>query len=318
VGFSAGAISLGIEVGENQGTVSRSATGGTELSVSKGSTASLQGSGLRAGSTVQVFLPLSGGRSEQLAQIPVSADGTFAGDASFAQQPTDVPLPVGKNVLQLVSVDENGDQVVLEMTVNISQGQPAPEFNRRDGVIPTMGPGQSGATSGGEPIDIVITPVSEQNLAVIEGDGWSMEVNVLSDQGGVGAGDGGALLTLVRNEPLAVSGDGFMPGTRADVWLFSEPTLLGTVVIDEDGQFVGEFTVDPRMIPVGEHTLQLQGVGDDGYVRAANMGVVVEDSASSTSDDVSGGLGMLWWVFLAIIAIVLALVVMVLVRRRGR
>jgi len=69
----------------------------------------------------------------------------------------------------------------------------------------------------------------------------------------------GATLKLVRDETALVSGSGFMAGTRADVWLFSEPTLVGTALIDANGEFTGEVSIDPNLIPAGEHTLQLQG-----------------------------------------------------------
>ena len=107
-----------------------------------------------------------------------------------------------------------------------------------------------------------------------------------------------------------------MPGTRADVWLFSDPTLLGTVTIDENGEFTGEFIVDPNMIPVGEHTLQLQGVGEDGYVKAANLGVVVDDAAEVMPTAVESGLGFIWWIIAAIVLI--AVVIVFLASRRRR
>jgi hypothetical protein len=39
--------------------------------------------------------------------------------------------------------------------------------------------------------------------------------------------------------------------------------------------------VDSNFVPTGDHTLQIQGVGDDGYVRAASLGVVVDDLAAT-------------------------------------
>ncbi len=54
-----------------------------------------------------------------------------------------------------------------------------------------------------------------------------------------------------------ISGNGFMPLSRADVWLFSDPTLLGTIDIDENGELSGDVYIDGRVVPVGGHTLQL-------------------------------------------------------------
>ena len=310
----AGAVNLGVKVQEDQGQISEAPDGTTEIAVRKGAAATITGSGFRPGATVQVFMPLQGDNAKELTRIPVEPDGSFDGSAPFATRPGDAPLPIGKNVLQLVSVDNDGNQVVVEMAVNIAQGAPAPEQNRIDGVIPNMTPGQSVATSGGEPVPVRITPVAEQKLAVVEGDGWSMAVNVAAEDGGVEPSEGGALLKLVRNESALVSGSGFMPGTRADVWLFSDPTLLGTVTIDENGEFTGEVNIDPNMIPVGEHTLQLQGVGEDGYIKAANMGVLVDDPVEAAPTAVEQGLGLIWWIIAAIV--LLALIVVLIASRR--
>jgi len=284
--------------------------------VKKGASATITGTGFKPAATVQVFLPLDGDNAKELTRIPVAADGSFDGSAPFATKANEAPLPVGKQVLQLVSLDNDGNQVVVEMTVNIAQGAPAPEANRIEGSIPAMAPGQSIATSGGEPVPVTITPVSDQKLAVVEGDGWSMAVNVNSDQGGVEPAEGGALLKLVRNETALVSGSGFMPGTRADVWLFSDPTLLGTVTIDENGEFTGEVNIDPNMIPVGDHTLQLQGVGEDGYVKAANMGVLVDDPAEAVTDTATASLTFLWWIVAAVLVVLVLVAILVSRRRR--
>ena len=312
----AGNLSIGVSVQENQGQIREFAEGTTEIEVTKGSSALVSGTGMRPGSTVQVFLPLRGSNAKELTRIPVTSDGSFDGSATFATRSNEAPLPIGKNLLQLVSLDENGDQLVVEMTVNIAQGAPAPEQNRIAGVVPTMSPGQSIATSGGEPVPVTITPVSDQKLAVVEGDGWTMAVIVTSDQGGVEPADGGALLRLVRNESAMVSGSGFMPGTRADVWLFSDPTVLGTVTVDENGEFTGEVNIDPSMIPVGEHTLQLQGVGEDGYVKAANMGVLVDDPTTAANTTGEQSLTFIWWVLAA--TLLAALMIWLLVARRRR
>jgi len=314
--MSAGNLRLGVTVLEEQGEISRESDGSTQIDVKKGSFASFSGTGFRPAATVQVFLPMNGRNAKELARIPVAADGSFDGSAGFATRPNESPIPIGKQVLQLVSVDGAGNQVVVEMTVNVAQGVPAPEANRIEGVIPTMRPGQAIATSGGEPIPVTITPLIDQKLAVVEGDGWSMAVNLNSSEGGVEPADSGALLKLVRNETAMVSGSGFMPGTRADVWMFSDPTLLGTVTIDENGEFVGEVNIDPNMIPVGEHTLQLQGVGEDGYVKAANMGVVVDDPVDSAADTAAASLTFLWWIIAAVMVFLVLAVILVNLRRR--
>ena len=306
-GFSltAGVLNLGLQVQQDQGVVRQNGTGGTEVEVRKGSTTALTGSGLLPRSTVQVFLPLQGTNAMEVARIPVDETGAFSGDAVFATRVNERPMPIGRQVMQIVSLDENGQQSVVEMTINIAQGSPAPESDRTVGEVPTLTPGQSMATNAGEPEVVRVTADSAVKSATVEGDGWTMSVNIEGASGEVSqSGEGGALLQFVRDEGILVAGGGFMPGTRADVWLFSEPTLLGTVDIDENGEFSGTVMVDGNVVPVGDHTLQLQGVGEDGFVRAANLGVTVSDAVAEVTTEEAAG-GLLWWLWVLLILLAL-------------
>lgn len=319
-GFSlrAGVLNLGLQVQQDQGVVRQNNTGGTEIEVRKGSTAAMSGTGLLPRSTVQVFLPLQGSNAKEVARIPVDETGSFSGDAVFATRANERPLPIGRQVMQIVSLDEDGQQSVVEMTVNIAQSAPAPEPDRTAGATPTLRPGQFLATNAGEPEIVTVVPVPEDRQARVEGDGWQMAVDIPSANGSVAPSDeGGALLQLVRDETAVVSGSGFMPGTRADVWLFSEPTLLGTVDIDENGEFSGDVNIDANVVAIGEHTLQLQGVGEDGYVRAANLGVVVNDTAAEATTEEAAG-GFLWWLWLLVILVALILWFVIWRYRRNR
>lgn len=303
----AGALSLDVQVQQNQGTIKTSNDGKTELEVRKGSSTTISGSGVRPLSTVQVFLPLQGTNARELARIPATGSGTFNGQAVFANPTQGAPLPIGQQVLQIVSVDPGGRQAVVEMKVNIAQPAPAPEPNRQAGQLPDLNPGQSIATEAGVPVPVTIQAIEQQREALIQGDTWSMSINVPSANGEVTKTESGALLKFVQNETVFVQGDGFLPGTRADVWLFSDPTLLGTVEIDENGNFSGQIAVDGKFVPIGEHTLQVQGVGDDGYVRSANLGVVVEANPISPTSLTNSiwvyaflavGLVGTWWFYI--------------------
>ena len=127
--------------------------------------------------------------------------------------------------------------------------------------------------------------------------------------------NGELVLKLVRDEETVVRGKGFKPKTRADVYLYSEPTLVGSVTIDEEGVFFGEFKLDPELIAVGNHTLQVQGVGTDGYVKTANMGGVVEDSPSPIAD-IQEETGWWWW-WLLLLPLIITLL-LIFVRRTAK
>ena len=307
-----GGLSISLRLPVGAGNVAQQ-NGTTETSIVAGSNISLAGSGLRPGSFAQVFLPLGGGQdSVELGRYEIGEDGTFSSDVPLDTLPfSSMPIPIGPQVLQMVSYDEDGNQIVLDLLVNVTQPLPAPEFNRSIGEIPGLLPGNSLATRAGIPVPLTVTGLADQNLVVFDGDGWSIGLSVVNDSGTVEPTEGGASLRLVRDAPFEISGDGFMPGTRADIWLFSDPTLVGSVIVTDTGEFFAEVLVDANFVPVGDHTLQLQGVGEDGYVRSANLGVSVSDNIISPE---TVGTFAPWW---ALIFIGLGLVLFGSLRRWG-
>ena len=277
-----GTVALALDV-TGAGEVRTTTGTAPEVRVARDSVARTSGGGLLPGTQVQAWLPLSGSDARPVVILPVAEDGTFTGDLPFDgrtdRQTDGRPLPIGRHVLQLVGVDAAGEILIIEQTITIEQPAPAPEPDRNAGAPPTLSPGASIATNAGVPEAVTIVPVPEVRQARVEGTGWTMAVDIPSADGRVEPAEGGgALIELVEEDFAEVSGDGFLPGTRADVWLFSTPTLLGTVTIGPDGSFSG--LVPVTGIATGEHTLQLQGVGRDGYVRAANLGVAVVPRAA--------------------------------------
>jgi hypothetical protein len=88
---------------------------------------------------------------------------------------------------------------------------------------------------------------------------------------------------------------------------------MATITVGEDGTFSTDFMIDSTYIPAGEHTLQVQGVGEDGFIKAANLGVLVQEPSTLTSESATG---LLWWVLIAIVAVLVAVMLIVVVRRR--
>jgi hypothetical protein len=265
-------------------------------------------------------MPLGANGSREIAQLPVDPSGSFDGDAVFTTRPQDPPLPIGRNTLQIASLNDAGERVIVEMAINIAQPPPAPQTLREDGTIPGMQPGQSLVTHAGERVDVMIRVDQTSGQTLIDGLDWSFQVSVAGEGSfAEETGEGGALMTIVRGATATITGNGFMPLSRADVWLFSDPTLLGTIDIDENGEFTGDVSIDGRVIPVGDHTLQLQGVGVDGFILAANLGVVVTDPVGSTQAATSDASAtFLWWIVALIALLVVVAVVWWAIRRRAR
>jgi hypothetical protein len=202
----------------------------------------------------------------------------------------------------------------VEVTINVAQGPPAPEPNLAEGALPDLNPGNFLATSGGTPESASIRGDETNNTVIFEGTGgWSFTLQVTPQSGSVDVGDDPPTPRFTSGSTHSLTGLGFMPGTIASVWFFSDPTLVSTVEIDDAGQLTTEFLVDSRVIPLGEHTLQFQGVGEDGLIKAANVGVVVfeEETPSATPAQTH-----LWWFVAAFLLLAIAVAAWLVWRRR--
>ena len=317
-GFSVqtGAFQFGVSLGGNEeNTVD---DGVSDLGVAGGGTAKVTGSGMLPGSPVQVWLPgPTGTESRELARATVNEDGQVEADLAFVAKPSDTAIAIGPQVMQVTGYDDDGNLTVVDMTINVAQGPIAPEPDRSEGALPALSVGSSLATSAGIPTPVTVVPLSEEKRVSIGDGSWTLLVDVDPETGVVGGTPGAPVVQVTQDSVGSASGEGFMPGTTASVWMFSDPTLLGTVTVGEDGSFTAEFQMDSTYLPVGTHTLQVQGVGDDGYIKAANLGVDVQAPADLTS---TGSSGLLWWVagiFTVLLAVVF-LIIMFQRRRSGR
>jgi hypothetical protein len=324
--MQAGALRLGISPANPSAAAGASfaSTGpgrSLELNVPAGQSTTMAGGGMLPGSTLQLWLPGQGAGAgagadhRELARLSVAADGSFRGEVAFTANQSEAPLPIGRQVMQATGFDQNGNQVVVDMVINIAQGAPQPERIRLTNDLPAMDAGQLLATSAGVAETVAIQVRAERGEVAVVSESWQFVLTVSANTGTVASRGGGALVEVAQSGVATVSGSGFQPETRVDIWLFSEPTLLGSVVVDADGTFTTEVSLDARFATLGAHTLQLQGVGVDGFVKAANLGVSVVDGAGAGAGATAfAG----WWMWvLAVVAVMAVTLTLVFVRRRS-
>lgn len=226
--------------------------GNSQLSAKAGSSGVLYGAGLLPGESLKAFIILGDDEWVEVANITVGRYTTYRGEVSLPSEPA---LPIGTHTLQLLTRYADGAHVLIELAVNVGQADPAPVVDRETGETPVVEPGESSVTSAGEPTDATTTVLPNQGLAVTEGDNWSTSVSTGPDQdeaeptesdtSSAPARAARMVFNAVSDEPARVSGDGFKEDSRADVWLFSEPTLLGSVTVDDSGAFWLKWTLTP-------------------------------------------------------------------------
>jgi uncharacterized repeat protein (TIGR02543 family)/LPXTG-motif cell wall-anchored protein len=142
------------------------------------------------------------------------------------------------------------------------------------GVLPTLQPGESAATDNGVAVPVEVF-LDDTSTLVMRGQDF--QLNLAGDCAGgctvVSDATGRETIQLRRDGNALVDGFGFMPGTLVHLWMFSEPTYLGSLPVADDGTFRG--SVYLAGIEPGQHTLQVNGTSFDGNDRSANLGVIV-------------------------------------------
>ena len=312
VSVQVGSLQLGMSFNEGvngQGRVESGNSAFPELFVPAGNASTMSGSGLMPGSFLQIWL---GGNSSsaatELARIPVNPDGSYEGQVIFSRAQSLTPVALGRQVIQVSGFDAFGNQTVVEMVITIAQGPVVPEVMRDTGTRPALSLGQFMATFGGEKAIAQAKIAADGSAVSFEGQDWNFG---LSNAGvSVGGSNESPEIRFLEGGSATFQASGLMPGTKASVWFFSDPVLAGTGEVAEDGSVSIDFMVDSSFIPLGQHTLQMQGVGKDGFIVAVNWGVGVEQSSSVLND------AILWIVgILGTVGLVTA-VIWVLARRR--
>lgn len=151
---------------------------------------------------------------------------------------------------------------------------PRPVPDPTSAVLPVLPPGAATVIVNGQSIPAQIELVSPTEVAV-RGVGFELVLAAECASGCqvITTPDGRPVIQLEDGGGVRVSGIGFLPGSVAYVWLFSEPRLLGTVMVNADGTFVS--TLPLGDLEKGEHTLQVNGTSATGAPRSANLGVLV-------------------------------------------
>ena len=149
---------------------------------------------------------------------------------------------------------------------------------------PALDPAGVRVTESGDDVDVEVRRGDDGGVGVAGG-GFDVSLQARARDGGPMPVDAGGSLRMQQGGLAVASGRGFAPGSRAEVWLFSEPRFLGTVAVAADGTFTGSFPV-PASIEVGVHTLQLNAWATDGQLRSVSLGLVVDPAPAA-----GGGVG---------------------------
>jgi hypothetical protein len=137
---------------------------------------------------------------------------------------------------------------------------------------------------------VITTTDIDATIAI--GDSISVTVTARDDQGNPVATSASGSVVVVRGSTVNATGTGFKPGSPVEVWLNSDPILLGSGFADSNGELGQTFDLGSD-VPLGDHTLVLHGVSVDDEVVTMALGVSVLEAEVAqpieTADN--GGIG---------------------------
>jgi hypothetical protein len=179
----------------------------------------------------------------------------------------------------LLAVSIAGDGAASNVVTGTPAVAPVEVASGSGSAIPELTPGVAEAFFNGSPV----TTTSEAL-----GTGWSLTTPTAAlsidayDKSStlVPLAAGAASLEGYLGGSVLVQGEGFKPGTQADVWLFSTPILLGTPTVLPDGTFRVMLPI-PQGTPVGQHTIQVNGLTASEETLSASLGVRIASARST-------------------------------------
>lgn len=176
---------------------------------------------------------------------------------------------------------------------SLPQNMPAPAIGpvmarTEDGepVVPVKPPSEVTVKRDDQPVNVTVTRPTPTQVKIEEDNGQSAilfaaRTTRTTDERPLAAETD---LVLLAGGVLDVSGSGYQDGTTVEVWMFSEPELLGVTTVAADGTFTDQFDVPPS-VAAGQHVIQLNGTMNGttatGQLGSASMGVLVEVPASN-------------------------------------
>jgi hypothetical protein len=178
-----------------------------------------------------------------------------------------------------------------------------------NGELPELNVGTTMAWRNGEFVEVNLVAAGTSALQLSAAGGVVLQMQTLHLSGQPMDVASNGMLQVFQNRSIRIAGSGFAPNSMATVWLFSEPVKLGEIQADANGGFADLFAIDTA-IPLGDHTIQINGQHTDGSVRTVAMGVsvfgedfapeeVITDASGPSDSDSNQVLGVIGAVALA-------------------
>ena len=153
--------------------------------------------------------------------------------------------------------------------------QSIPYVSPLDDDLPFQTPGSAEFIDADTGIGVEVEETVDDNGLKFAGlDDFALQILLKEGNGRVDSGT--KSITMSPSGTAEANGLGFLPGSIVEVWIFSDPRLLGTTTVLDDGSFSVSLVI-PIDLEVGPYTIQVNGRLANGRERSSNIGITVSE-----------------------------------------
>lgn len=130
-------------------------------------------------------------------------------------------------------------------------------------------------------LDTITVVKTNQPLGVlISATDWSLRLSSTTQFVEGDLQDNNDRVVIEKGNTVTTSGTGFKPFSQVDIWVYSTPTWLGSVITDAYGNFTTTVPM-PKALPAGDHTFQAKGQTPESTVRMADVPITLVNPVES-------------------------------------
>ncbi len=147
-------------------------------------------------------------------------------------------------------------------------------------VVEKVAAGQTAVQVDG--VKTAATVTRENNQMIVTSGSLSATLSGLDKAGNTAPLDSDGNIHLEGGDVIKISVGGFKPRTLVEVWLFSTPTKLGSVVVGTDGTVTGAYRL-PVGIKSGSHRVVVTARMANGKPTTFTLGILVGDISKTST-----------------------------------
>jgi hypothetical protein len=224
--------------------------------------------------------PLGGVQLNAAADVP--GKYTYSPVAGTVLAPGKHPL----NVKFSPDDKEKYEDIEANVTINVLGKNEKPEAAP---TAPATGPETKTAAAAATKIvlqtsgkldTITVVKTNEPLGVLITATDWSLRLTSTTQFVQGTMQDTNDRVVIEKGNTVTTSGTGFKPFSQVDIWVYSTPTWLGSVITDAYGNFTTTVPM-PSALPAGDHTFQAKGQTPESTVRMADVPITLVNPTES-------------------------------------